>query len=161
MPTRFQIHGLDYAEFEPLFDLDDSELARRKPRRVIATESPGYPCRVSLQDAAVGEELLLLHYIHQPAASPWRASGPIYVRREAKSPRLLPGEVPDYVARRIISVRAYDEQHALVDATIAQGSAVADAITRAFADPGVAYLHLHNAKHGCFSCAVLRMETDS
>jgi len=36
------------------------EIGARGARRVIADSTPGYPCRVSLADAAVGDELLLL-----------------------------------------------------------------------------------------------------
>ena len=60
----FQIHALPKAQFEDLFDLHDVELERRGMLRVTADSEPGYPCRVSLQDAKVGEELILLNYQH-------------------------------------------------------------------------------------------------
>ena len=152
----FQLQGLPEAPFERLFALGDDELARIHARRVVATESPGYPCRVSLADAEPGEELLLLPYEHQPAASPYRASGPIFVRRGARQ-RVLPvNEVPDYVSRRLMSLRAYDAGHLIVEAEVCEGRDAADAIRRAFGDPQVAYIHLHNARRGCFSCRVRR-----
>ena len=51
--------------------------------RTRVTTRPGYPCRISLQDAEVGEEVLLLTFRHQAVASPYAASGPIYIRRSA------------------------------------------------------------------------------
>ena len=39
---------------------------------------------------------------------------------------------------------------------VIEGRAVEDAIARQFADPQVAYIHLHNAKRGCYSCRVDR-----
>ena len=82
MPS-FQLVGLPAEPFEPLFELPDSKLAALGARRVIASEHPGYPCRISLLDAEVGEELLLLTYAHHRVASPYQATGPIYVRRGA------------------------------------------------------------------------------
>lgn len=145
------------APFAALFDLTDPQLAARDMRRVVATEQPGYPCRVSLTDAAVGEELLLLSFAHQCAASPYKASGPIYVRKGAVQARAAVGEVPDYVRSRLMSVRAYDAKHLMVDATVCDGSCVAAEIERLFAQPEVDYIHLHNAKRGCFACRVNRV----
>ena len=151
----FQLVGLDHAEFEPLFALSDEELAKLGAERRVATHSPGFPCRVSLDDAGEGEELLLLPFLHQPADSPYRASGPIFVRRGAKQ-RTLIAEVPSYVSTRLMSVRAYDARHMIIDASVCEGTLVDTEIERLFANELVAYIHLHNAKRGCFSCRVER-----
>jgi uncharacterized protein DUF1203 len=154
--TDFQIVGLDARLFTGLFGLTDDALARLNARRVLADESPGYPCRVSLADARKGEELLLLPYEHQPAASPYRASGPIFVRRDAIQRIAEVNEVPDYVARRLMSMRAYDAQHLIVDAEVCEGRDVAVLLHRTLENPQVDYVHLHNARRGCFSCRVQR-----
>lgn len=73
---------------------------------MVAAAAPGFPCRVSLEEARVGEKLLLLQHMHPPAHSPCRAAGPIYVRRGAVAARLAPGQVPDCVATWLISLRA-------------------------------------------------------
>jgi hypothetical protein len=148
--SGFQLRGLDPAIFAPLFRFGDADLAARGARRVIATAAPGFPCRISLADAEVGDELLLLPFEHQPAASPYRALGPIYVRRDARPPGLAPGEVPDYVSRRLISARAYDAGHCMVAASVTPGAAVTAELERLFDDDQVAYLHLHHAARGCF-----------
>ncbi|HET7649079.1 MAG TPA: DUF1203 domain-containing protein [Gammaproteobacteria bacterium] len=152
----FVLTGLEYGQFEPLFSLSDSQLAELGARRVIATHRPGFPCRVSLEDAAIGEELLLLPYVHHDVASPYRASGPIFIRRGVSRPALAPGQLPEYVTRRVISVRAYDSAHMMVDAAVCEGAAVGKEIERQFAGERVAYIHLHNAPQGCFSCQVNR-----
>ena len=157
--TSFRLVGLDPQPFRPLFDLPDEALSERGIARRIADARPGFPCRVSLEDAAEGEELLLLPFVHQPATSPYHASGPIFVRRDARQRMLAPGEVPSYVSTRLMSVRAYDAAHWIVDASVCEGSVVAAEIERMFTDPRVAYLHLHNARRGCFSCAVERVPT--
>ena len=151
----FQLVGLDHAQFEPLFALSDRELAKLGAERRVATHSPGFPCRVSLEDASEGEELLLLPFLHQPADSPYRASGPIFVRRGAKQ-RTLVAAMPDYVSTRLMSVRAYDARHMIIDASVCEGTHAAAEIERLFANDAVAYIHLHNAKRGCFSCRVER-----
>jgi hypothetical protein len=154
--VSFQLSGISYEPFAPLFALSDRELRKINARRVVADSTPGYPCRVSLTDAAIGEELLLLPYEHQPAQSPYRSSGPIFVRRDAVQKTMDPGMIPDYVRARLMSVRAYDAGHQMTDAAVCAGSEAAAAIQRMFASAGVEYIHLHNANRGCFSCTVHR-----
>lgn len=155
--SSFRLVGLDPAAFAPLFDLDDQQLRAHGARRRVATEAPGFPCRISLQDAAIGEELLLLPFEHLAEDSPYRASGPIYVRRNAQPGTLGVGEVPEYVSARQISLRGYSERHLMVDAVVCEGGDVATHIERLFADPKIAYAHLHNARPGCYSCRAERV----
>jgi hypothetical protein len=154
--VSFQLVGLPYEPFAQLFALPDDELHARNAKRVFADSKPGYPCRVSLADADIGEELLLLPYQHQPAQSPYRASGPIFVRKHAIQRTIEPGLVPDYVGSRLMSARAYDALHQMIDATVCAGSETPAVIRRMFSNPVVSYLHLHNANRGCFSCSVQR-----
>jgi len=156
MSNNFQLVGIDHQPFQALFDLPDEQLGKYDAKRCYATEDFGYPCRISLEDARVGEELLLLPYQHQTAATPYRASGPIYVRRGVQRRCLPVGEVPDYITRRLVSVRAYDAAHLMVAASICEGVCAASEIDAYFRRDEVAYIHLHNAKRGCFACQVLR-----
>jgi hypothetical protein len=154
--ASFQLVGLRHEQFEPLFALSDSQLAAIGAVRVTASENSGYPCRVSLVDAEAGESLLLLPYVHQPARSPYQASGPIYVRKGATQRTLAAGEIPAYVSRRLISVRAYDAAHMIIGAEVCDGPEVGREIERQFEDDRAAYIHLHNARRGCYSCLVTR-----
>jgi hypothetical protein len=154
--SSFRLTGIAHEPFEPLFH-DDAQLAEIGGVRLVATEAFGFPCRISLDDAVVGDELLLLPYVHLPAASPYRSSGPIFVRRGVQRRTLEPGEVPPYVTRRLISVRAYDVDHMMIDAGVCDGTLVAEDIAQRFDDDRVAFIHLHNAKRGCFSCRVDRV----
>jgi hypothetical protein len=156
MPS-FVISGLPPEPFQALFALPDAELRSRGAMRVTAGAKPGYPCRVSLADAEVGEQLLLLRYEHQPEESPYRASGPIFVRQGAQPARLAPGVIPDAVASRLISVRAYDALHWMIDAAVCEGTALEPEIERLWSNRAVAYLHLHHAMRGCYSCRVDRL----
>jgi hypothetical protein len=156
--SSFRLVGLEPSRFDPLFALDDAQLRAHDAIRVRADATPGYPCRISLEDAQPGDELLLLPYEHQPARSPYRASGPIYVRRGARPAVLAPGELPPYVTRRPISLRAYDAHDMMVDAGVAEGDALRPEIERLLRDARVRYIHLHNARRGCFSCKVERLD---
>lgn len=152
----FRLSGLAPTPFTHLFALDDASLARHGMRRVIADSDWGYPCRVGLEDARAGQELLLLPWAHLAGATPYRASGPVFVRRDARQRVLAPGEVPAYVSRRLISLRAYDSAWMMVDATVCEGGEVAGELKRMFGDAAVACVHLHNARRGCYSCVAHR-----
>lgn len=81
----FQMRGLEVEPFAALFQLSDNELEAMGTQRIYADEANAYPCRSSLTRVPVGEELLLLHHVHQPtASSPYRASGPIFVSRSCR-----------------------------------------------------------------------------
>ena len=155
--TSFQLVGIPAEPFAPLFALSDRELAEMGALRVVAKEVNSHPCRVSLVDAEIGEELLLLPYGHQPADSPYKASGPIYVLKGAQQRILAVGHVSDYVRRRLISVRAYDAEDMMIGADVCDGPSVAAEIEHQFSNEQVRYIHLHNAKRGCFSCLVKRV----
>ena len=155
--NHWQLCGLDPAPFEPLFGLPDDALRKLGAVRTTAPAGSTLPCRISLEDAPAGAELLLLPYEHHPAASPYRASGPIYVRRGAARSDVAPGEVPAYVTSRLISVRAYDAGAMMVAGSVCEGPAVAAELDALFADPAVAYVDLHNAKRGCFACRASRV----
>lgn len=157
IPVNFQISALPAEPFQSLFELSDAELAARGARRQVVSEYPGTPCRVSLEDAAVGETVLLLPYEHQAAAgSPYRSGGAIFVRQGAAEARPAVNEAPESVRRRLLSVRAYDSEGMMINADVTEGRVLEDVIARFFADPRVAYLHLHNARPGCYNCRVDR-----
>ena len=156
--SSFRLVGLAAENFEPFFAMSDAELAGLGARRVVADAPTGFPCRVSLADAEPGDELLLLPFEHLSTRSPYRASGPVYVRRGVPRAVLAPGEIPPYVTRRQMSVRAYDADDNMVDADVCAGADVRDALDRLLADEAVAFIHLHNAKRGCFSCRVERVD---
>jgi hypothetical protein len=152
----FRATGLSPSHFEPLFALSDAELAAQGIRRMVADEKPGFPCRVTLEDAEPGERLLLLPFEHQPAHSPYRASGPIFVRERAAQAFDMTGVVPLVLRGRMLSLRGYDAQDCIVEADVVSGDTAEEAITRFFANANVGYIHIHNAKRGCFACRIDR-----
>ncbi|HEY5560003.1 MAG TPA: DUF1203 domain-containing protein [Steroidobacteraceae bacterium] len=153
---NYQLRGLEPRLFEPLFALDEVTLASRGMRWMRADAPVGYPCRISLEDAPVGEEVLLLPFTHQDSRSPYRASGPIFVRRGQREAARLVGTLPPYLTRRPLSVRAYDAADDMVDADVVDGSDAEALIERYLARDDVRYLHVHFARRGCYACRVDR-----
>lgn len=156
MDTTFRILPLPAGPFEAYATMTDAELAAAGVLRCVVDANPGYPCRVSLADAALGERVFLLTFTHHDVDSPYRASGPIYVRANARPAHLEPGTVPESLNRRLLSLRAYDANSLMVGAEVVEGTAVAEAILQQFRDPRVEYIHLHNARPGCFAAVVVR-----
>jgi hypothetical protein len=152
----FQISSLRRGDFDEWLSLDDNQLARRGARRFVVDRKPGFPCRVSLADAEPGERVILLPYCHQPADSPYRACGPIFVREAAATALLAPGTVPDLLRSRLLSVRAYDVDHLMAEADVVDGRELESCLARMLERPAVAYAHIHFARPGCFACRVDR-----
>ncbi len=152
----YRVLGLSPASFQPLFDLSDDELAARGAARRIADEANAFPCRVSLEDAAVGEELLLLPFRHHDCRSPYQAAGPIYVRRNAREAYCAVNTIPEQQRRRLLSVRAYDAEGWMVGADVTPGEGLEALVLRLLANPAAAYLHVHNARPGCYACRIDR-----
>lgn len=156
MQTFFRLVALAADAFVPLFALSDEALAAQGIRRMTAEPESGYPCRVSLVDSAAGERVLLLPFTHLDAKTSYQSSGAIFVREKAVQAKPAPGEVPAAIRRRLLSVRAYDGDGMMLDAEVCAGEALEGIIERFLAREQVAYLHLHNAKPGCYACRVDR-----
>ena len=155
----FRITGLSPESFKPLFALDDRTLAGLGARRATADDATSFPCRVSLAHASPGEELILMSFEHQGAHSPYRATGPIYVRKAATIAFDAVNVIPEPVRSRLLSVRAYDAQDLIVEAEVVDGKAIEPLIAAFFQREDVAYLHVHYARRGCYACRVDRAES--
>jgi hypothetical protein len=152
----FQISALRRDEFDELFRLDDHELAARGAKRYRADRKPGFPCRVSLQDAEPGEQVILVPYSHQSACSPYKASGPIFVREHAQTASIPPDTIPALLRTRVLSVRAYDAHHLMTGAEVIDGRELELSLTRTLENEHVSYVHVHFAGPGCYACRVDR-----
>lgn len=150
----FQISALSEATFSHLYGAPTETLARYGARRVVADASPGYPCRVSLRDAQIGETLLLLNYTHQDEDTPYRASHAIFIIEHAKQATPDRNEVPQFLRSRLLSVRAFNANHDLVAADVSEGEQLEHLIEQFAANLNVAYMHVHNAKPGCFAAKI-------
>jgi hypothetical protein len=152
----FLVTGLPVETFQPLFGLSDAALAARGAVRETAVAGGRYPCRVTLEDAAPGQTVLLLNYEHQAAPTPYRSCYAIYVSEAARQTRRLVGQLPPVLRGRPIALRAFDAAGMLIGAELALNDDVAEAIARRFENPEAAYLHAHNAAYGCFAARIDR-----
>ena len=148
---NYRITGLSPEPFKHLFGLNDDELARHGAKRYVVDEAPGFPDRIEMRDCTLGETVLLVNYFHQPASTPYRSSHAIFVREGASQTYDCADEVPEVMRRRLLSLRAFDGDGMMIEADVVQGSELAPLIERLLAIPGVAYIHAHNAKQGCYS----------
>jgi hypothetical protein len=156
MSVDFQCNPTPKETFTDLFSMDAGELETCGARRMTVRHSPGTPCRVSLEDAPVGEQVILVPFKHHNVDTPYQASGPIFVREQASTARYAVNEVPEMLLRRLLSVRAYDAEGMMLDAEVIAGEVLENAIRRLFENDKVATLHVHNAAQGCFNCSVSR-----
>jgi hypothetical protein len=154
----FRISGLPAETFASLFDSSEEELATKGAVLQVVDQKPGFPCRVSLADAEVGETVILLNFEHLPVHSPYRASHAIYVRQGVETANLAIGEVPEVLRLRLLSVRAFDEGGMMIDADVVHGRDLEPVLVQMLGRSEVAYIHLHNAKPGCYAARIDRAE---
>ena len=152
----FRITGLPAERFQPLFAMSDVELAEHGAvRRIADPRTPGYPCRISLTDAADGDELILVNYEHHAVDSPYRMRFAIYVRRGEETFDAV-DRVPEQLRKRMLAARAFDAEGMMVAFELVDGKVLEDAIERLLAEPRARYLHLHFAVPGCYAARVER-----
>jgi hypothetical protein len=154
---RFRIQGLPRQAFASFFDQPDEVLHRHRAVRRTVDVSPGCPDRITLDDVPLGEQALLVNYDHQPAATPFRAAHAIYLWERAPVHWDRIDEIPPALARRVISLRAFDSRDYMIDADITAGTELPALIERMLSNPQARYLHAHYAKWGCYAARVDRV----
>ena len=151
----YRIEGLSPEPFAGMFSLSDAELAARNARRVRADSPTGHPCRVSLEEAATGEELVLVNHVSNEAPTPFRASHAIYVRNGAETARFI-DEVPPLFASRTLSLRGFDSGGMLRDGLLALPGEADAGIRALFEQDEIDTIHAHSAAYGCFLARIER-----
>lgn len=152
----FRIQGLPRQAFESLLGQPDDALRAQHALRRTVDVSPGYPDRITLDEVPLGESAVLVNFEHQRADTPFRAAHAIYLWERAPTHWDRVDQVPPALARRVISLRAFDDSHMMIDAALGPGADLPDRIQELFANGRVAYLHAHYAKWGCFAARVDR-----
>ncbi|HEY0629144.1 MAG TPA: DUF1203 domain-containing protein [Sphingomicrobium sp.] len=152
----YKISGLEPSQFAHLIGLNDQELAANGATRMTADGRPSFPCRVQLNDAKAGETLLLVNHVSHDGNNPYRASHAIFVSESATEAAVYEDEIPPALARRILSLRAFDRKGMMVDAALAQPGEADSAIRRLLDNEQVDHIDAHNATRGCFAARVER-----
>jgi Protein of unknown function (DUF1203) len=153
---NYRIRGLQRDLFAAYFDMDDVALAEHGALRVTAGASKGWPCRITLEDAKAGEQLILLNHVSHDVATPYRSTYAIYVRENAEVPADYVDETPPVFEGRPMAFRAFDADGMLRDAALALPGQADAKIRGLFDNADIAYIHAHNAAHGCFAATVER-----
>ena len=151
----YRIRGLEPAPFAALFELDDAELEARRMTR-MTVDNPNFPCRVSLRDADIGDEVILLNHVSHEGNNPYRASHAIFVSKSAAEAADYADAIPPALDRRILSLRAFNADGMMVEATLAQPGEADAAIRGLLANPAAARIDAHNAIRGCFAARIER-----
>jgi len=151
----YRIKGLEPSQFADLFALDDAELEQRNMVR-MPVDTPNFPCRITLRDCDIGDEVVLLNHLSHDGLNPYRATHAIFVSRSATEAADYVDSVPPALNRRILSLRAFDADGMMIDAALAQPGEADPAIRKLLANQAVVHIDAHNAIRGCFAAAIER-----
>ena len=151
----YRIKGLEPAPFAPLFALDDAELEAKGMTR-MAVDSPTFPCRVSLRDCDIGDEVILLNHVSHDGANPYRATHAIFVSKSATEAADYVDTIPPALDRRILSLRSFGADGMMIDAALVQPGEADPAIRKLLANPEADHVDAHNAIRGCFAARIER-----
>jgi Protein of unknown function (DUF1203) len=154
--SNFKIKALSNNQFADLFSLNELELKKKGVIRMIVDVNPGFPCRISLQDATIGEEVLLLPFQHHKTTSAYQSTGPIFIQKNAIEAILGLNEIPTMLLHRLLSLRCYNKEGIMINATVVEGEVLSETLQELFTNNEIAYVHIHNAKPGCFNCVAER-----
>jgi len=152
----FVVRGLSAEPFQHLFGLSDAELEKHGAKRYVCDENPGFPDRIEMRDADIGETLLLINHTSMEKVSPYRATHAIFVNEGAQQAYEAKNEIPPVMFNRVLSLRAFDEAGMMVDAKVAEGDDIRRSIETFFDNPEVVHIDAHNAAQGCFSAKITR-----
>lgn len=154
---NYVVTGLSPDPFVALYGLSDAELVTRGVKRYVADTTPGFPDRIEMRDAEVGESLLLLNHISMAYDTPYKASHAIFILEGAEQAFRSENEIPDVMSNRLLSLRAFDASGMMLGADVAKGEDIEALIKQLLGDPQASYIHAHNAARGCYSGRIDRL----
>src|SRR5260370_32359537 len=105
--SHFTVRALSSEPFQELFTLTDEELEARRAKRYVADSERGFPCRVSLQDAEPGEEVILTNFTHLPSDSPYHSTHAVFVRKGVTTDAPYHHALPEMLRSRLLAIRSF------------------------------------------------------
>ncbi|ORM67341.1 DUF1203 domain-containing protein [Pantoea rwandensis] len=151
---HYVISGLNSSEFAHLYGQDSDYLARHNARRVTADIHSALPDRIGLKDVPPGENAILLNHTYQPAQSPYHGQHAIFIHEGCTHSGVFNDEIPEYLAKRQLSLRAFNLEHCIIAAELATGYEVEQTVLALLQRPETAYIHAHSAQFGCYLARV-------
>jgi Protein of unknown function (DUF1203) len=123
----------------------------------VTADSPhGFPCRHCLRWAQPGERMILFPFAAIAPGRPYSESGPIFVHAEPCERYAATQEFPSAFREGRV-LRAYDSQHAIIAAELANEDGPEALIERFLQQPETAFVHVRSASHGCYTMEVERI----
>lgn len=147
---EFIIRGLPAENYSHLFGLSDAQLTAHGAKRYICDAKPGFPDRIEMRDADIGETLLLINHTSMDKDTPYRASHAIFVREGAEHSYEAANEIPPMMFDRLLSLRAFDHDGMMIDAAVATGGEIKEFVAKTLAQNQTAHIDTHTATRGCF-----------
>lgn len=122
----------------------------------VVDAHPGYPCRQCLQDAEIGESVILVAHDPFTFDSPYRSSSPIFLHRDPCRTFADVGVLPVQLTGRTLTIRSFDADEMMIDAQLVEGARAGQVIEALLADPAADRLDVHNVPRGCWAVSVVR-----
>jgi hypothetical protein len=161
--TKRKVDAMNHFQIKPISDQQLRQIENgatsvygNPVQKIVVDQSPGYPCRLSLKDAKVGEEVYLFSHRPFEGQNPYCEIGPVFVHAEATQARLAPNEIPDAIKCRPVIVRSYSADETLLSGDPADRENVEQVIEQCLDRDGVDFLHIRAALTGCYLCKVER-----
>ncbi|CAJ2514086.1 Uu.00g022050.m01.CDS01 [Anthostomella pinea] len=126
---------------------------------LLETHDSPVPCRRCQHDSRAGDAMLLLSYDPFLGSSPYRGASPIYLHPRCQSVGAedVGQLLLDRQRARLLSVRAFDGRHMMVDADVVDGGVLLETCGRMLAlGKPAEYCYVHKTMHGCFAVRVER-----
>ncbi|MEO0382152.1 MAG: DUF1203 domain-containing protein [Pseudomonadota bacterium] len=154
--SSFVVSGLSPQPYRHLYGLSDDDLATYGACRYTADTSPGFPDRIEMRDAEVGETLLLVNHVSMGQDTPYKTSHAIFVCEGAQDTYQAQNTIPQVMSRRLLSLRAFDAEGMMLDAELAEGDAISQTVQRLLVRPKTDRIHAHYALRGCYAGLITR-----
>jgi hypothetical protein len=124
---------------------------------VVTADSPrGYPCRHCLRWAEPGERMILFPFAAIAPGRPYSESGPIFVHADPCQRYRAVDEFPiEFRQGRV--VRAYNGQHDMIGAEVANGEGPEAVIERFLQRAETVFVHVRSVSHGCYTMEIERI----
>jgi hypothetical protein len=151
----YRITGLDPQQFRHLVGASDETLSAHGAVRMIVDGTPGFPCRLSLDDREPGETVVLVNHVSHDGG-PYHASHAIFIGESVTEAAHYVDAVPPALDRRVLSLRAFGADGMMVEAALVQPGDADPAIRALLANPAVEHIDAHNAVRGCFAARIVR-----
>ena len=126
---------------------------------IVVDKEAAFPCRICLEDARVGDRVLLCSYSPFARPTPYRTVGPIFVHETSCRPFRPSAQVPDMIRRRRVALRAYSaDSSQMLDCDVVEGETLAERAELMLKDRRVFRIDVHFARAGCYACSIGRIE---